>query len=415
VIPGNSQAAALFAVALCAGISDAQASPFWQRESLSNGFGGVAAGLDERGMALAAVYTGEFARVLDGLESGHAYLDNVDITLETDMKKAFGIEGGTLFVYVLGNSGGSPSKLAGDMQTVSNIDAPDTWKVYELWYQQNWVEDRYSLKGGLYDFNSEFDVTETGALFLNSSFGIGPEIAQSGENGPSIFPTTSLALRGRFNASNGVYAQAVALDGVAGDPERANGTRIELDRDDGLLLATEVGHVRDADETRGYRKFALGSWRYTTAVAEDAAGVAISARENRGFYALAEGLLLAERGDPAQGLSGFLRYGRADDRINQLDSYFGAGVVYKGLLPGRDDDHAGIALARAGNADRFREQSSLQGSTLRSDETAIEISYRAQLAPWLALQPDYQYVIDPGGDPAIDDAHVLMLRVEIVL
>jgi carbohydrate-selective porin OprB len=48
-------------------------------------------------------------------------------------------------------------------------------------------------------------------------------------------------------------------------------------------------------------------------------------------------------------------------------------------------------------------------------ETAVEMNYCVQITPWLVLQPDYQYIIDPGADAAIDDAHVMMLRLELAL
>ena len=133
-------------------------------------------------MTPGAVYTGELAEARGGIRNGNAYLDNVDLTLEADLDALLGIQGGTLMIYVLGNSGGSASKYAGDMQGVSNIDSPKTWELYEFWYQQNWAADRYLLKAGLYDFNSEFDSISTAGLFINSSHGIGPDIAQTGEN-----------------------------------------------------------------------------------------------------------------------------------------------------------------------------------------------------------------------------------------
>jgi porin len=34
---------------------------------------------------------------------------------------------------------------------------------------------------------------------------------------------------------------------------------------------------------------------------------------------------------------------------------------------------------------------------VRSRETVIEMMYKAQLAPWWVVQPDLQYVINPGG------------------
>lgn len=389
------------------------------RDSLSGGFGGLTQAFADHGLDLAVVYTGEIATVDGGLRDGHAYLDNTDITLEADLGESLGISGGTFFVYVLGNNGGSASKFAGDMQVVSNIDSPDTWKLYEFWYQQNWRDDRFSLRAGLYDFNSEFDAIDTAGLFINSSFGIGAEIAQTGENGPSIFPTTSLALRGLVSLDNGFYVQAAVLDGVPGNPDRPNGTHIKLSGDEGAFLAAETGYVHAAGDrpgcSCGYRKFALGTWRYTAALDTDALGNPVAARENRGVYALAEGMLLPESGDAAQGLAGFLRYGVADDRLNQLDAFTGGGFVYTGLFPGRDADQLGLAFARAQNGDRFRDLSRLGGAPVERAETAIELSYRAQLTPWLAVQPDYQYVVDPGTDPAVDNAHVLMLRFEIIL
>jgi len=37
---------------------------------------------------------------------------------------------------------------------------------------------------------------------------------------------------------------------------------------------------------------------------------------------------------------------------------------------------------------------------VRDHETAIELSYIAQITPWWSLQPDLQYVIHPGGNVA---------------
>jgi porin len=43
-------------------------------------------------------------------------------------------------------------------------------------------------------------------------------------------------------------------------------------------------------------------------------------------------------------------------------------------------------------------------------ETAIEWSYEMPLAGWLTLQPNLQYIVNPGGDSSIDDAVVAGLR-----
>lgn len=369
----------------------------------------------EHGLEMHLLYTGEQAWVRGGYETGATWLDNTDLTLTADMDSLLGWTGGEAFLYVLGNSGGSPSELAGDWQVVSNIDAPATWKVYELWYQQRWAGDRYSLKAGLYDLNSEFDAIDTATLFLNSAFGIGSEIAQSGENGPSIFPTTSLALRGRAAPGENVYVQAAVLDGVPGDPDYPRGTRIELHRDDGLLMLCELGYLRDRSsvEPGAYRKLAVGAWRYTAAVREDAAGRPLSDEENGGMYAMAESVLWTEAADPAQGLSAFLRYGVANQRINQVDEFLSGGVVYTGALPRREADRVGVGFAHARNSERFRDAVAATGRPATGYETVVELTYRAELLESLALQLDYQYIVNPGMEPQLDDAPVWLLRIEI--
>jgi porin len=43
-------------------------------------------------------------------------------------------------------------------------------------------------------------------------------------------------------------------------------------------------------------------------------------------------------------------------------------------------------------------------------ETAIELSYARKLLPGLIVQPDLQYVINPGWEPARRDALVAGVR-----
>jgi porin len=55
----------------------------------------------------------------------------------------------------------------------------------------------------------------------------------------------------------------------------------------------------------------------------------------------------------------------------------------------------------------------LSPGALPDYEMAIEATYQINLAPWWSLQPDFQYIIHPGGSRAIDDAIVIGLRTKI--
>jgi porin len=60
---------------------------------------------------------------------------------------------------------------------------------------------------------------------------------------------------------------------------------------------------------------------------------------------------------------------------------------------------------------------------IRDNETIIELTYQAQVTPWLIVQPDLQYVVHPGGNipnpnvsgdnTPIKDALVMGLRTAI--
>ena len=367
------------------------------------------------GVSLDAIYTGEiWQNTSGGLRRDSRYIDNLDLQLTVDTEEAFGLTGGTFFAYGLLNNGqGFSEDVVGDAQVVSNIDAPYAIRLYELWYEQKLFDDNLSLLLGLYDLNSEFDANDTGALFINSSHGIGAEIAQTGENGPSIFPITSLAFRAAWKASEKITLKAAVLDAVPGDPDRPSRTTIDLSEDEGVLAVFEASYEQDGTKLVGGYWFYSDKFDHLTRT--DGQGMALRKDGNDGFYFLAEQKIFSEALDPEQGLSVFARYGTAEDDFNQFKSYLGLGGVYTGLIPGRDEDQVGFAIASAENGSPYKQALAADGSFAESRETSLELTYRAQVTPWLALQPNIQYVINPGTDPALEDALVVGLRAEIAL
>ncbi len=123
---------------------------------------------DEPGLGFEAVYTGEVWRnTTGGLRIGERYLDNLDLLATWNGSDRPGGGRSRAQLYVLYNNGaGLTDELIGDLQTVSNIDAPEAWRLYEAWYEYGFA-NASSLRFGLYDLNSEFDTTETGGLFIN--------------------------------------------------------------------------------------------------------------------------------------------------------------------------------------------------------------------------------------------------------
>lgn len=354
--------------------------------------------------SLSVYYTGELWHNVDGgLRTGAGYLSDAGLTIASDLDGLFGDVDAGVFAYFLWNNSKTLSdRYVGDVQGVSNIDAQQAVRVYEFWYEQALNED-VSLRAGLYDLNSEFDAIRSAGLFINSSHGIGAEYGQSGEAGPSIFPVTSLAVRFEMALNDRNVLRYAILDGVPGDPDDPSRTKIDLGGGDGVLHAVEYNYVAD-----GGARFGLGGWLYSADFdAIEAAGNRPRDDGNGGIYGFVDAPIYES--DTGATLHGFLRYGVANDAFNIIDSYTGAGIVATGLIRSRPDDRFGFAIASAGIGDPHDRAA----GGAESHETSIELTYSAYLTDWLRVQPDVQYIVNPGADPARKNALVFGLRFEL--
>ena len=359
------------------------------------------------------MYTADIrSDVAGGLARGTRYLDNVDAQVSVDADRLVGWHGARLFAYALYNDGTmfSPD-LVGDFQSVSNVETDvRAVRLFEAWVEQD-VGRNASLKVGLYNLNSEFDTTQSGGLFLLSSHGIGPDFSQSGRNGPSIFPVTSLAVRIEGKLGRNWLARIAVLDGVPGDPAHPAATRIALSGTDGALIIGELNYLK------GGTKIAIGGWGYTarfdTIGGGGGGGGAPTGRGNTGAYVFAERRFSGTRADDPRGLAGWVRFGIADQRFNPVSDYLGGGLVYSGIFAGRKLDQAGLSLAAARFGERYRRERASAGHPSNRAEIVVEVAYRAVLASWLSIEPDVQYVANPGGDRAVRDAVVTGVRIKI--
>jgi porin len=289
-------------------------------------------------------------------------------------------------------------RVVGDSQTISNIDAPAGGRVLDAWIAQDFG-GMGGVKAGIIDLNTEFDVQASGAVFLNAAHGIGPDYSQSGLNGPSIFPSVGLGVVGWWLPGDHWQLKAGLFEGTPGNPDHPGRTEFSFSQDEGVLLTFEARNHLTPNFTIG-----AGAWHHTAAV--NALDPAISTRVsgNSGFYAIADGVLYAPDDGEKSGLSGWVRLGFADRRINAVDTTIGGGLVYTGPFA-RKADQAGISFGYAHFDHAAR---TLDGLT--SAETALEATYSAVLHPNFTLQPDIQYVMSPGADPSLSDALVIGTR-----
>jgi porin len=389
--------------------------------------------VDVHGVAISVVYDGEgFVNASGGDRTGAAYLGGFRLQLMVDGERLFGWKGMTFFVQGLGTHGGHPSSFVGDAQGVSNLEAPAGWQLYEAWFQQNLLDNRVSALVGRYDLNSEFYRLQSAALFLNSSFGVGPEFSQSGRGGPSIFPSTSVGLRLAVKPARDVVLRAALLDGAPVDPP--DGGQRLFATGDGALLVGEAallsrpapeGHplgsrfrIGRGAESRPYdSKLALGGWYYTAEFDDlserEPDGRPVRHRGSAGAYLLADELVHRSAAQSSRQINVFAELGFGDSRVNRFGFYAGGGLVLSGLLPALENDELGLAVAIARNGSHFIDLQHQNAVPVTGAETTAELSYLLQIGKHLALQPDLQFVMHPGTDPTRKNALALALRFEL--
>ena len=337
---------------------------------------------------LGASYTGDLLGTVDGgLDRGVDLVGRADAWADFDGAD-FGTPEVSAHIDLMAAHGPDFSgRRTGAFQTISSLEADTVPHVYEAWAQWQ-ASPALSAKAGLIDLNAEFDVQNVGALFVNSAFGIGPDISQSGLAGPSIFPMTSSALV--LRAQGGRKAVAIgAFDALAGARHDPRKPALRWPGQTGALL------IAEAKVPIGAWVLQFGGWHYTTKF--DALDPTERPALSRGAYGMLEGAV-------TRNVSAWLRIGVAASKATPVAAYLGGGAVAN-----LGNWRLGLAAAHARLGEATR-RTLLAPDRARRAETVIELTAQRALAPWLQIQPDLQYVIHPGWDRTIPNALVAGLR-----
>ena len=356
-------------------------------------------------------YTGEgLANLSGGYKRGAVYEGLLSVGVQGDLSKLIGWNGGSFLVSGLYPHGPSLTEnYVHDFNGVSNIDAYDSPRLYEAWVQQELADGKISIRLGQILADAEFFVSDGASLFINGAFGAIPLVSQN--FAAPIFPAATPGVRVRWTATESVAVQAGVFNGAVGDPGSDNKHGVDWRFDEGVLAITEVAYTvtgeKGSEGLRGVYK--LGAF-FHSSEANDAFPREPS-RADAGAYFVADQQLWRKPGTEDQGLSGFLRIGGAPGDRNTVPFYFDTGFDYKGLLPGREKDITGIALSYTKLSTDLCDDA---GEALGSHHEAIlEATYKVQVKDWLTVQPDIQYIFNPGACENQDNAFVAGVRFNV--
>lgn len=357
---------------------------------------------------LQSAYTADVIGVVDGIDTpAGRFLDNFDASLDGDLERQFGWRGARVHFSLLANGGGEPNAVAGTLQGYDNIEVEAQGvRLYEAWIEQDLAGGRASILAGLYDVNSEFYVTEASDLLMAPPFGIGSELAATGPNGPAIFPSTSLAARIRIGSTDGFHVQAAAVNARAGTIGDDGG--VDTTMDDGILYLAEAGWA-------GPLRIAVGAWRYGEGqedIRDTLPGGDPALSDAQGAYLVAEGTVFEAEDAPT--VRAFLRLGVSDGDTTDFKGGWQTGLRVDSVFESRPDSAFSIGFHQSLLSDKSIANARDAGTTFGDAEGGIELTYADTLGPF-TIQPDLQWIYNPGGDKDRDPILTAGLRLIFTL
>ncbi len=431
--------------AATSGIEARAAEPgLWEREKLTGDWGGARSALKDRGVEVGLEYIGETLSVLrGGLRSGSSYEGRMDGRIDTDLEKFMGWTGAKTHIraFQIHKGRQNAADLVGSIADPSNIDAVSTTRLYTAWFQQEFGTFASIRVGQLVaDDDNEFLTSTTAGGLINGTFGWAALVAANLPSGGPAYPLATPGARLQINLNDSFSLFGAAFSGdpagkrCYGDnpdanPQICNKRGTTFSFSGGVFWIGEAKYQinQDPEKDDGLAAaYKVGAWRHTgnrfadQHFGDDGAGNLVSLAtepplpfnhgDNWGIYGVIDQMLWKNKAED-KSVSVFVRAGASPSDRNLVSRYIDGGIGFKGIFFGRKDDvlTLGVAHSKISKDAAALDQDilALNGPPfpIRNAETVFEASYIMQLASWWKLQPDFQYIVKPGGNvPNPNDA-----------
>jgi porin len=392
----------------CWGVSaNAQSLPDWLTQTTMTGdWGGLRTKLEEEGVIVVLESKEQAAGVLSGGKSpGTDASGDVGGLIVLDTYKLMGLPGGTFHVGFDQRWGRdlSADHIGDELQTQFEFGAGAIFRLNELSYDQLFGgEDGklFKVKAGYFPIGNDF--ANGGPVlftFMSSYFCCHMESMAFG-SGWGDWPIASWGGDFRVNLTPDFYAQAGVFDV---DPRNIETFYLGVRSSTGAITAAEVGWnvALGPDALPGHYK--LGGF-YDTSHVPDIGNAMTLASGRYGGYILGDQMLWSFGSNAQRGFIAFAGASIGDAATAPIENTFHAGFLIRGPFASRPTDYINFGYSRVGVNHRAIDAQQIvllsQGITdfnLPTGDSDIEFGYGLQLAPWLLLHPNIQYIDNPGA------------------
>ncbi len=333
------------------------------------------------------------------------------------------------------------------MQLATGIEADPSLRLWELWYQQKFG-DKFDIKIGEQSLDQEFIISQSASYFLNAALGWPPLPTENLPGGGPAYPLAGLGVRGRAQVTDSLTVLAGLFNG---SPIPKNSPNTQLSNPNGVSfpLNTGVFAIAELQFTYGASgasakpsadgplpgTYKIGAWydsdnfddlQYDNEgvplASPESDGIPASHHGNYSIYGVADQMIWRSS-DPNRNINLFIRpmFTTLEDR-NLISFSANGGLAMHEPIVGRSDDIFGLCagVARVSNSasgyDRDLEFFNPTVYTpVRGTETFLEATYQIAATKWLQIQPDIQYVFNPGAGLANPNDPTQKIKNELVI
>jgi len=394
------------------------------REHLFGDWLGARTWLEDRGVTPEITFvTDALGNPKGGLQQDFTATNNLGVDLLFDFQKLFGIPGG-LFEFSFSERFGS-SLTQDDVGNVFSVQQifPGTYKIVDLAYRQRLFGDRLEVRLGRIAAGDDFMVSAYSCVFVQNGFCGNPVGVFFNAPGMTAYPNATWGAVVKVKPTERSYVMGGVYNG---DPSVRDDSHhgAEFSIRGPVFAIGEVGYrINGLPGDQGLPgNYKAGFWydhsQYTDFTTVGPGQTPASSRGNWGIYGQFDQVLVRFGGNGSirgLGITASVLVS-PDQSVSQMPFFGNAAVVVRGLLPPRPRDVLGFGVVYGHFStdlqDSQRRQQQVDPALgVQEHEIALELNWKFLLLEGaIFVQPDLQYILQPGGTGQIPDAFVAGLQ-----
>ncbi len=349
--------------------------------------------LAEHGVTIATDYLQYVLGNPVGQKHGVVQSEHFSVDLNWNLEKGYGLKGLEFHAGAVLITGQMLEDKTGNEFPLTLIYGQRTFIVNNVYIQQTALDGGLVLKAGRVMAGDDFIASPLHLKFISLAFDA--QIALYANTPASGCPNATwgafikTALSKKVDFRAGVY-----LANENAYQNKFHGLDLSFNAPGGAELITEIAYKVNHDGKGLPGVYKKGVFYFTGTYSRY---FSEANHGNYGTYISIDQKLFHKGPSRKQGLSGFLTLLFFPKDRNQFLFYSTGGLIYQGLIPGRDKDTTSIGIARGSYSSDLRKLQRLSAEPPQNFEALLELNYWCYVRPWFNVTPSMQYVINPKG------------------